>query len=415
MKPKYLFLLTTLMISSLCLSQVPFSEISEDKSDMADAYYGTFKYKGQAYTGAAIAYHENGKIKTLRNFKDGKFHGLWTEWYENGNRKFQGDRFENMGQGLTRWWYPDGQIKKQGTYERDKQQGVVLYWHPNGRVKMIRNYQKDKAVGNWSTFTNTGEVLDEGDEDNLFYRPFFGSDLAPEGFEETSPSFTADGKTMVFARYSGWVKKVPYIATLKNNKWIKEQLPITDTLYNLAISSDGQMIVFKKYSENDGEEISHAYTVTKSNNGWGTPVEQTNLYNINAGYFHFTPDGTLFMFARKPKTGIYYATPLGNGMYSKPVWLGDEVSFDKSVSFDAYVHPDKNKLIVTQEYKRDRQKELGNIGMYYYKKINGTWKRIKRLPLAYGFGAHITPDDKFVFVRNGNIQSIPLKDLGIDW
>ncbi|NND63485.1 MAG: hypothetical protein HKN48_09865 [Flavobacteriaceae bacterium] len=396
-------------------SQLSMSEIVEDKSEMADNYYGTFKHNGEKYTGEAIAYHDNGFVKTLRNFKDGKYHGLWTEWYANGNRKFQGDRYENKGQGLTRWWFENGQLKKQLTYTKDQRQGVQLYWYPNGNIKQIRYFIDDSASGPWSTFTENGEVLDEGNDDNLYYQPFFGKNLAPKGFEETSPSITADGKTVVFARYTDWVKKVPYIAHFRNNQWKKSQLPITDTLYNLAISPNGQNIVYKKYEVTSGGEVSKTYLVKKEGSSWGKSVEQTNLYNINAGYFQFTPDGTLFMFARKPKTGIYYANLQADGEYSKPIWLSDEVSFDGSVSFDVCVHPNKDKLIITQEYKRNRQGELGDIGFYYYQKIKGVWKRIQRLPLAYGWGANVTPDGNFMFVRNGNIQSISLNEVGIDW
>ena len=127
-------------------AQVSFEEIVEDKSDMADSYYGTFKYQGKAYTGAAIAYHSNGKIKTLRNFKDGRYHGMWTEWYANGSRKFQGDRVENKGQGLTKWWYENGNLKKQGTYDLDVQEGVVLYWHPNGKMKKVAHYKAGELI-----------------------------------------------------------------------------------------------------------------------------------------------------------------------------------------------------------------------------------------------------------------------------
>lgn len=393
--------------------QVPIDDIVEDKNEMADAYYGTFKYQGQAYTGNVVAYYENGKIKTLRSFKDGKYHGFWTEWYPNGNRKFQGDRKENKGHGLTKWWHENGQLKKQGTYDMDKQQGVVVQWYENGSLQQIRHYDQDQAFGGWTTFDKNGEVWDEGDDNNLFYRPFFGNDVAPSGFEETSPSFTSDGKTMVFARYDDWVKKVPYIAHLKDGRWHKEQLSITDTLYNLAINNQGDKIVFKRFEVLDREEISRTYISEKSGDEWQAPIEVNNLFNINAGYFDFTSDGTLFMFARKPKTGIYYSLPDEDEMFTKPIWLSDDVSLDISTSFDAVVNDEKNKLIVTQEYQRKRQSELGNIGMYYYEKQGEKWQRIKRIPVGYGWGAEVV-GNKFVFVRNGNIQYISLDDIEIN-
>ena len=146
---------------NLVQAQVPFDEIIEDKQEMADSYYGTFKHKGEAYTGNAIAYHENGKIKTLRGYKDGKYHGMWTEWYSNGNRKFQGDRIENKGHGLTKWWYENGLQKKQGTYDMDIQQGVVVQWHPNGNLKQIKFYDKGNVIGGWVVFDENGTPIEE--------------------------------------------------------------------------------------------------------------------------------------------------------------------------------------------------------------------------------------------------------------
>lgn len=88
--------------------QVPLEMIFEDKSNMADSYYGTFIYKKEPFTGKAIAYYDNGSIKTLRSFKEGKHHGVWSEWFANGNQKFRNNRIENKGHGTAKWWYENG-------------------------------------------------------------------------------------------------------------------------------------------------------------------------------------------------------------------------------------------------------------------------------------------------------------------
>jgi len=410
-----LLLIIIFLIPFSIHAQVQINQILEDKQDMTDAFYGTFKYEGTPFTGEAIAMHENGKIKTLRTFKDGKYHGIWTEWYDNGNRKFQGNRVQNMGNGLIRWWYENGQLKKQATYEKDIEHGAIIRWHDNGHLKQIRYFNDGKAFGGWTTFDTEGNVLDEGDNKHLYYRSFFGENVAPNGFEETSPSMTSDGNTMVFARYSDWVKKVPYIAYLKNEKWEKKQLPIADTIYNLAISPNGKRIVFATYHEVDNKEIHKAYFVNKQGEGWSKSIEIKNLANINAGYFQIMEDGSVYFFARKPKNGIYYLEPRGNDGYSNPKWLSDAVGLPNSDSFDAFLNPQKNKLIVSQAYSEKKFPERGEIGLYYYEKVNGTWIRQKRLPLGYAWGVDITPDKRMLFVRNGNIQSINLEHIGISW
>ena len=397
------------------IAQIPIDALVEDKNEMTDNYYGSFKFEGKAYTGNGIAYHKNGKIKTLKGFKNGQYHGMWTEWYPNGNRKFQGNRIKNKGHGLTKWWYENGQLKKQGTYDMDKQQGIVVRWYENGNLQQIRHYEQDKAIGPWATFRETGDVLDEGNDDNLFYRPFLNRSLIPDGLEAASPTFTADGKTLVYACYEDWNNKMPFIARYQDKQWKSEPLPIIDTLYNLAISPNGEQIIFKKNERVGGKETSKTYIVNKKGEGWSSPKALPNLSGIHAGYFHFTPDGTLFLFARQPRTGIYYAHPDKKEGFSKPIWLSDALALEKGDGFDVFVHPNKEKLILTQYYPKNKMEELGEVGFYCFEKINGKWIRVKRLPIAYGWGASITPDNKFVFVRNGNIQYLPLKDLNIDW
>ena len=414
MKRTSFLLIPFLLVPLFFFCQVPLDEIVEDKNDMADTYYGTFKYQGEPFTGKAISYYESGKIKSLRHFENGMYQGIWSEWYENGNLKFQGDRYKNMGDGLTRWWYENGQLKKQGTYDLDKQQGAVVRWHPNGNLKIIRYYEQDAPTGSWSTFDEEGLILDEGDADHKFYRSFLG-DLAASGrFEDTSPTFTKDGNTMVFARYADWMKKVPHMATKTDEGWSMEQMTFADSLYNLAISPDGKQIVYKTFEYKGEEEITRAFISSKSRTGWSEPIELKNLYNTGAGYFQIMEDGTLFYFARKPKKGIYYSEPDKKQFYSKPKWFDDAVGLEKTDSFDVLMHPNQDKLIITQAYGRKRSETLGEIGMYYYEKQGELWKRMKRIPLGYAWGASII-NDNFIFVRNGKLQYVSLKDIGIKW
>jgi hypothetical protein len=328
---------------------------------------GTLTFEGEPYTGNAIAYYDNGIMKTLREFMDGKYHGIWKEWYN------------------------------------------------NGELKHIRNYRQDEPSGPWTTYTQTGAIFDEGDDDHLFYSPFFGDDSPADGFEETSPSFTSDGNTMVLARYKEWERKVPYIAYREDRFWRKERLSFVDTLYNLAISPSGERIVYKVFDKVAGEKVSRVFLVDKKGHQWGEPKEVRKLFNLNAGYFHISPDNTLFFFARSPKTGIYMSRPKGKNLYSKPRWLGEALSLPDSDSFDVFVHPQKHKLIVSQYYDEEKYPELGEVGLYFYEKTGKTWIRKNRLPLSYGWGPCITPDRKFVFVRKGGIQYISLDDLGISW
>jgi len=234
---------------------------------------------------------------------------------------------------------------------------------------------------------------------------------------ETSPSITADGQTLVFARTDSWKDKVPYIATREEGEgWSVERLHFTDTLYNLAISPDGQTIFFKKNEPYGDTTISRAYRVDRSGGEWGKPRNLKKLEDINAGYFCPMPDGTLYLFARRPKPGIYRSEPLPDDGYSQPVYLSEAISIPNTTSFDVLMHPDEDRLIITRAgIPEEKAEELGPRGYYLYGKKNGKWQELKRLPLPYGWGATIIPGGKLLFVEDGDLQYVELSEIGVNW
>lgn len=40
---------------------------------------------------------------------------------------------------------------------------------------------------------------------------------------------------------------------------------------------------------------------------------------------------------------------------------------------------------------------------------------MKRLELPYGWGATVLPDGRFLFVDAGDLQTVPLSTLGVEW
>lgn len=258
---------------------------------------------------------------------------------------------------------------------------------------------------------------DENSDNYASYEVYAPGSISTEASGESSANFTADGKTMVFARYSEWRLKVPYIAHYHNGQWEAERLPITDTLYNLAIMPDGERIIFKKYERLDGEEVSKTYVVDKNGDQWGQPREVPTLYNINAGYFKPMADGTLYYFGRKPRSGVYVVQPDAETIYGEPEYLSDNVTPEGTTSFDVFVHPDQDRLIITRAGIRDEDEEkYGPRGFYYYEKQGDEWQAVKRLPLPYGWGGTVLPGrEHFLFVNSGDLQVVPMADLGIEW
>ena len=246
--------------------------------------------------------------------------------------------------------------------------------------------------------------------------------LSLPGIRETSPSITADGQTLAFARTEGWRKKVPYLATRTGGDdpdaptWQVERAPFADTLYNLAIAPDGQSVFFKQYAMDGGETVSRTYRVARTASGWGPPQNLPSLSGINAGYFCPMADGTLYFFARSPRPGLYVAAPDGSGGYGAPEWVSDAVSPEGTTSFDGWMHPSEAWLVITRAGISDGEAgTLGPRGFYLYRRTADGWRAERRLDLPYGWGATVLPDGRFLFVDAGDLQTVPLSALGLDW
>ena len=221
---------------------------------------------------------------------------------------------------------------------------------------------------------------------------------------------------MMFARTDNWTDKVPHIATRRGDGWNVRKAPFADTLYNLAVAPDGQSVFYKKDEMEDGEEVSRAYRVRRTENSWGAPQPLPTLFNTDAGYFCPMANGMLYFFARSPRPGIYRVEPDEEGGYTEPQWVSDAVSPEGTTSFDVLVHPDEDRLIITRAGLSDEEASaLGPRGFFYYERTDEGWREGKRLDLPYGWGATVLPDGRLLFVDAGDLQTVPLSVLGIDW
>jgi len=254
--------------------------------------------------------------------------------------------------------------------------------------------------------------------DSVAYTIFQPGVISVEGYSEGSPGITADGQTMVFTRYKSYGKQVPYIATKTRDSWYVERWPVIDTLYNLAISPDGERIVYKVRTE-DEEKVSYAtYQVDRSGEEWGSPRMLPGPLFANAGYFRIARDGTLYMYinnAAGNDKGIYLAEPDGTGSYQSPEWLSDAVSPHSSTTYTPIPNADETKLIVNRAGLAGRSEELlGPRGLFLHQKHGDQWDAgVSVTGIPYTYYATVTSDDRLIFVENGDLYQIPLSATNI--
>ncbi len=97
-------------------------------------------------------------VRTVRNDKNGKEHGKFTEWYENGQKSTEENYKDGELDGKsTRWIHRmvrkrDGKRTSwygitEGNYNDGKNDGIWTEWYKSGQKQSERNYKDGKEHG----------------------------------------------------------------------------------------------------------------------------------------------------------------------------------------------------------------------------------------------------------------------------
>ncbi len=233
--------------------------------------------------------------------------------------------------------------------------------------------------------------------------------VSTNAIEHSSPSFSPDGKTVLWA-----VMKMPSYQTyllemnFTNNKWSSAHIPtFSDTSANEVypnFSTDGNTLFFSsnRRSNPSSSEKTTLWYVSKTTNGWSKArMVDTNSINKDIypnsiakngkRYFTIGPHGT-------SDWNIYQTNSLGKS-HPLPAYINS-----KGYEDGPFIAPDESYLI----FESDRPTGIkGNIDLYIsFLKKDRTWTEPMNMgakinsPLAERF-AKVSPDGKcFFFGRN---------------
>ena len=358
---------------------------------------------------------------------EGRAVGLWTEWHPSGVVRYLGQWVPDggggpsLGEGAWYYFHENGAVRYREVYRADRADGPSEGWHANGRKAFEGRHRDGDRVGRWRWWGEAGglDSLRTYPDGGPAWTAFEPGVVSLPGVREASPSVSADGRTLLFARTDGWDRKVPYLATRDGDGWRVERAAFADTVYNAALAPDGRTAFFQTHDRVvgvDGDSlVTRVFRSARAASGWSRPDELPALAGLDAGYVSVVPDGTLYLFAWRPRGGVYRAEPDGRGGYGDPVWLGDALAPEGATSFDALVHPDEDRLVVSRDVPASQRGDLGESGFYLYRLLSGEWVEDRRLDLPYGWGATVLPDGRFLFVLDGDLQTVALSALGLDW
>ncbi|MGY0392649.1 toxin-antitoxin system YwqK family antitoxin [Bizionia sp. KMM 8389] len=162
---------------------------SENLTTNFKDYYSSGLLKTEGYllnnkkTGKWVSYYENGEVKSVRNFKDGKPDGyqkldysqvlymegysrnglkigVWKSYFKDTNQLKYLKHFDNHGNKIGEWksYYETGELYLTETFFNNQANGKETTYFKNGNVYTTGLKQDGQKVGTWKTFNEDGQL-----------------------------------------------------------------------------------------------------------------------------------------------------------------------------------------------------------------------------------------------------------------
>lgn len=106
---------------TITLTIFAFSAFAQDNTACTDLQWDdaseSIMQDGAPYNGTCENYHDNGSVKEIRSFKDGKLTGSFKSYHENGTLASEGQYVNGVADGLWKHYSPAGALISEKTYE----------------------------------------------------------------------------------------------------------------------------------------------------------------------------------------------------------------------------------------------------------------------------------------------------------
>ncbi len=84
-------------------------------------------------------FYQNGKLKMVGKFLNGKREGVWKAYFNNE------------------------QLQSEGMFKAGLREGAAKVYFPNGNLRYEGQYNNDKEVGHWKFYNEQGKLIQEKD------------------------------------------------------------------------------------------------------------------------------------------------------------------------------------------------------------------------------------------------------------
>ena len=105
-------------------------------------------------------YYKSGKLKYTGTIWKGFRIKQWKSWYENGNLESDGEfNMKGEEEGEWRYYHQNGKIKNVANYENGKLVGLVKNFDENGKFYSSTYYEKSSNLTKWQFFYKDGKSI----------------------------------------------------------------------------------------------------------------------------------------------------------------------------------------------------------------------------------------------------------------
>lgn len=118
----------------------------------------SFTYKNGQYHGTCTEFTDNGLIRSLVQYKEGKKDGETKWFYTSGKLAMQQTYSNNMLEGPQKVYNQQGILTSDGQYKAGLKNGNWTEYYDSGKMKSQGAYVDDKQVGKWSFFNEDGTI-----------------------------------------------------------------------------------------------------------------------------------------------------------------------------------------------------------------------------------------------------------------
>lgn len=104
-------------------------------------------------------YHENGKLKEIKCFKNGKQTGEQIYFREDGTKAAVMTFSNGIRHGQTYEYHPSGQVAFEGIVENGEFEGLSKWYFKNGKINFVGHRHLGKDTGWWYYFNMQGDTI----------------------------------------------------------------------------------------------------------------------------------------------------------------------------------------------------------------------------------------------------------------